>query len=123
MFFLFIKSVLFLIITKECDPFKVFNSHLEDETTTGCNQHCHQHRGPSHLEGAGGVGGVGGVGDNDDGGDDSVDDNDDHDDDDCDALPSAQGSIPPGDKDGVDGGVGDNVDDGDDEAKSEIQPF
>ena len=36
-------------LTEECDPFEVLNSHLEDETSPGCDQHCHQHRGPSNL--------------------------------------------------------------------------
>ena len=37
------------MLTKEGDPFEVLNSHLENETSPGCNQHCHQHRGPSNL--------------------------------------------------------------------------
>ena len=36
-------------LTKECDPFEVLNGHLEDEATSRCDQHCHQHRGPSNL--------------------------------------------------------------------------
>ena len=36
-------------LTKECDSFEVLNGHLEDEATPRCNQHCHQHRGPSNL--------------------------------------------------------------------------
>ena len=36
-------------LTKECDSFEVLNGHLEDEATPRCDQHCHQHRGPSNL--------------------------------------------------------------------------
>ena len=36
-------------LTKECDSFEVLNGHLEDEATPRCDQHCHQHRGPSDL--------------------------------------------------------------------------